>query len=204
MGLIIVTQPTEEPLTIEQCRTHLRVEPYQVDSDGVGTHPDDGIIMAMQAAAREYCEAFTGLSLAEKTYEFALDEFPAWEIEIPMPPVVEIVSVTYADDEGAVNTINPSDYVIDRYQKPSWLLPAAGVDWPKAGTFANAVKIRYSAGYGNGSDNETLPYALRAAILLVLGHLYANREDATEKALASIPIGAEALLRPMRIRLGMA
>lgn len=48
------------------------------------------------------------------------------------------------------------------------------------------------------------PRSLRAAILLVLGHLYENREDSVEKALASIPNGADALMRPLRVRLGMA
>lgn len=204
MGVIIVTQPSEEPLTIEQCRAHLRVDPYEVDSSDVGTHPDDALIMAMQSAAREHCEAFTGLSLAQKTYELALDRFPAWAIELPAPPLVDVVSVTYADADSTVQTISPSDYVLDTYQKPGWLLPVGSSNWPSAGAFANAVKIRYVAGYGLDSDSEPLPYALRAAMLLVLGHLYANREDATEKALASIPIGAEALMRPLRVRLGMA
>lgn len=204
MGLIAITQPTEEPLTIEECRAHLRVQPYEVDSDGVGTHPDDSLIMAMQAAAREYCEAFTGLSLAHKTYELALDVFPSAEIEIPTIPVVEIVSVTYVDGNGVTQTINPADYTLDAYQRPSWLLPTINVNWPVAGEFVNAVKIRYLAGYGADSDSQPLPYALRAAMLLILGHLYAHREDATEKALASIPTGADALMRPFRVRLGMA
>jgi uncharacterized phiE125 gp8 family phage protein len=204
MGLIAITQPTEEPLTLDECRTHLRVQPYEVDSDGVGTHPDDALIMAMQAAAREYCEAFTGLSLAQKTYELALDAFPSEEIEIPTMPVVEIVSVTYVDANGTVQTIDPADYTLDAHQKPSWLLPTIEVDWPVAGEFVNAVKIRYVAGYGLTSDSEPLPYAVRAAVLLMLGHLYANREDTTEKALSGIPSGVESLLRPLRVRLGMA
>ena len=63
----IIDQPFTEPLTIEECRAHLRIQPYEVDSDGVGTHPDDTLIMVYQSAAREYCENFLGVTLASKT-----------------------------------------------------------------------------------------------------------------------------------------
>lgn len=202
MGLKIITQPSEEPFTIEQCRAHLNVEPYEVDSDGVGTHPDDALIMAMQSAAREHCEDFTGLSLVQKTYELALNCLPAAEVEIPMPPVVEIVSVKYADADGTEQVIDPSSYLVDGYQMPAQLFPAVNAAWPATSGVVNAVRIRYVAGYGDDSDSESLPHALAAAILLVMGHLYRNREDSTEKVMTTIPISAEALMRPKRIRLG--
>jgi uncharacterized phiE125 gp8 family phage protein len=200
----IITQPDEEPFTIDECRAHLAVEPYEVDTDGVGTHPHDDMIMGLQAAAREYCEGFLGLSLAPKTYEIALDEFPDAEIELPMPPQLEIVSVKYLDADQVEQTMAESDYSLDSYQKPGWLLPAAETTWPATGAFVNAVKIRYTAGYGHDSDSEPLPKAIGAAIKLVLGHLYKNRESSAERALAGIPLGVESLLRPHRIRLGMA
>ena len=73
----IVLEPTEELLTIDECRLHLRVDRLEIDSDDVGTHPDDELIMALQTAAREHCEAFLGLSLVPYTYEVALSSFPA-------------------------------------------------------------------------------------------------------------------------------
>lgn len=204
MGLKIVVQPEAELLTIEECRAHLNIQPYEIDSDGAGTHPDDAQIMAMQSAAREFCEDFTGLSLVEKTYELALDAFPTDEIAIPMPPAIQIVSVTYADSEQVEQIVAGGDYTLDNYQMPAWLIPASGASWPSAGNFMNAVRVRFVAGYGSGSDSEPLPFVLRAALLLVLGHLYANREDSSAKALSTIPTGAEALMRPRRIRFGMA
>lgn len=204
MGLKILTQPTAEPFTIEECRAHLNIQPYEVDSDGVGTHPDDAMIMEKLASAREHCEAFTGLSFAPKVYGLALDGFPAEGIKLFRPPVLEILGVTYIDTEGATREVDPSDYVLDDYQKPAWLLPASGVSWPATGEYINSVKVRYIAGFSDESDGEALPYAARGAIMLMLGHLYANREEATEKALSAIPSGVEALLRPLRIDLGMA
>lgn len=208
----VIAPPEVEPLTIDECRQHLNVTPYTIDSDGNATHPDDALIMAMQGAAREHCEAFLGMSLAMRTLEIALDRFPSQTLDctiavvLPLGPVLEILSVTVGEpgsDSGASSgTLAPDAYVLDDYSVPARLLPVG--TWP-ATTGTNAIKVRYLAGYGVDSDGGViLPRVLRSALLLVLGHLYANREDDTEKALATLPLGAEALMRPLRVRLGMA
>jgi uncharacterized phiE125 gp8 family phage protein len=212
----VILAPKTEPFTLDECRQHLRIEPYELDGDGgIGTHPDDWWIMKVGLpAAREHCENFLGLSLARRTLEYALNRFPATDvegsvaIELPMGPVVEIVSVMVGDpgsdssltSDGAFFT----DFHLDNYVLPSALWPTAGA-WPAITGGRNAIRIRYVAGYGVDSDGGfELPNALGAAILLVLGHLYEHREDTVEKALQSIPLGAEALMRPLRVRLGMA
>lgn len=197
----VIIQPSAELLTIEQCRAHLNVQVYEVDSDGIGTHPDDDLIMAMQGAAREHCENFLGRSIAQKTYEIALDEFPAGAIELPMPPLVSVSSVTAGEDSDG--PLDAALYVVDDYSVPARVVP---VDtWPTVIAATNLIRIRFVAGYGEESDGvEPLPYAIRAAMLLMLAHLYENRSDTDEKAIASIPNGVEALLRPFRVRLGMA
>jgi len=201
----IIAPPETEPLTIEECRAHLEVQPYVVDTDGVGTHPHDDMIMAMQGSAREFCELFTGLAIGQQTLEIALDAFPSAEIELPRPPVVAIVSVKYYDADEILQTLADNLYVLDNYQLPGWLLPSIGTTWPATLGAANAVKVRYLAGYGVTSDGgEPLPYAIRAAMLLMLGHLYANRESVAAGTIVEVPLGVEALLRPLRIRLGMA
>jgi uncharacterized phiE125 gp8 family phage protein len=207
MGIKIITPPVGEPITLQECRDHLRIVPFEESSSSDESHPDDAIVLAMLSAAREWAENFTGLSLAVKTYELALDRFPADEIELPMPPLVEILSVTYIDEDETPITIPPLEYVIDNYQMPGWLIPVRGTDWPTPLEAANVVKIRYRAGYaveGDASEPPPLPAAARAGILLALGHLYEHREDSTEKALNSIPMGAQSMLRPLRIRFGMA
>jgi uncharacterized phiE125 gp8 family phage protein len=214
MGLKSISGPEVEPFTIEECRTHLEVQPYEVDSDGVETHPHDAMIMAMQAQAREFCEEFTGLSFARKTYELALDAFPAEEIEVPptgsrepATPLVEVLSVKYVDADEVEQTIDPSAYTIDNYQKPAWLFPASSSTWPATGALVNAVKIRFVAGYGpvdtDYPEAETLPYLAGAGVKRMLAYLYANRGDSDEKS-ADTPERIQQMLRPLRIRLGMA
>lgn len=44
---------------------------------------------------------------------------------------------------------------------------------------------------------------IRSAILLILGHLYANREEVGSGTASKVPFGAHALLQPYRVGLGV-
>jgi uncharacterized phiE125 gp8 family phage protein len=206
---IVIAPPVDEPLTIDECRAHLEAQIYN-DSDVDAL--DDEMILAWLGAAREACENFLGLSLSRRILEVALDTFPnetddgTTAIELPGGPVVEIVSIyvgePISDTAESDFLLTVDDYLLDVYRRPTRLLPVG--TWP-TGTGANSIKIRYDAGYGVDSDGgEPLPKAARAAMLLILGDLFANREDSTEKQLYSMPNSAENLLRPMRVKLGMA
>jgi uncharacterized phiE125 gp8 family phage protein len=210
MSIKILQQPIAEPVTLGECYDHLRIDPYLVGTDGT-SHPDDELIMAYAAAARGHAERFTGLSLAVKLYELALDGFPVdKEIRLRNPPLVEVVAVEYVDPDLLVQTVPPDQYVIDNHATEDgagWLVPAVGYSWPATANVINAVRVRYRAGYavpGDGTDVEPLPYEARAAILLMLGQLYEHREDAMEKGLAAVPSRVHAMLRPLRVRIGMA
>jgi uncharacterized phiE125 gp8 family phage protein len=215
-GPKVIVAPDAEPIDIEECRAHLEAAPYgDTDVDLL----DDAMITGWLAAAREYCEQFLGLSLSRRQLEVALDRFPntsddgSTAIELPFGPVLDIVSVgvevagassssstTSSSSDGV--TLDPADYRLDDYSSPNRLLPTVG--WP-ASAGELSVRIRYLAGYGADSDGGIeLPWAARAAMLLVLGHLYAHREEGTDKAMSTLPLGAEALLRPLRVRLGVA
>lgn len=221
---IVIVEPVAEPLTIEECRAHLEAQAYE-DSD---VDPiDDAMIAGWLAAAREHCENFTGLSLATKTLEIACDTFPIASepggvaIDLPGGPVREIVSITvpppeveYTSDDvdsdtaadepiWADGTVNPDLYVLDSYRQPNQVKPVTA--WPAITAATNAVKVRYLAGYGVDSDGGTaIPATIRAAILLMLGHLYLHREAVAESGVVTMPLGIESLLRPKRVRLGLA
>lgn len=220
MTPVVIVQDGVEPITIEECRSHLEAQRYGDSDDDPIDAADDMMILGWLAAAREHCEDFLGLSLTPRVLEVALDAFPTeradrrtW-IELPMGPVSEILSITtpptatsdtdgYGTDGSDNGELLPDAYVLDTFASPARVWPAAS--WPSITRSKNAVRIRYVAGYDIDSDGRSMiPKTIRAAILLILGHLYSQREETTEKALASIPTGAEALMRPRRVRLGMA
>ena len=201
----IVLEPTTELLTIDECRLHLRVDPLEYDSDNVGTHPDDDLIMAMQTAAREHAEAFLGLSLLPYTYEIALDEWPTEDdgaVELPMGPVTSIVSVTVGTDSDAL--MDPELYVLDDFSVPNRLLPVSGT-WTTMTAALNTIRIVYTAGYElDPSDGPVVKKTVVQAIKLMMADWYKHRED-TDINDVEIPNGAKVLLGlATRVRTGMA
>jgi uncharacterized phiE125 gp8 family phage protein len=217
IGAKIITRAAAPLLSIETCRAQCEIVAISTDSDGNESHPDDVLLMGFQDAAVRYAEKFTGRSLQLRTYEFALDDFPRtrWGsrsmslqpvIEIPYPPLVEVISLTCGDDSDGV-LIEGTDFLIDTYNDKATLRPLSS--WPGIVTPApNRVVCRYRAGYQSeaepDSDAEPLPGDIRAAVLLMLTHLWENRSATVEKAMADLPMGVDVLLRGNRVLTGMA
>jgi len=186
MGIKVISPPSAL-LSLAELRLHLKL-----DTVG-GVHPDDTLIAKHLTAAHEYCEHYTGRSFGNQTLELALDEFPSGAIQLPSGPVVSITSVTYVSTTTLVDTVLVNTaYVLDDYSVPAWLTPAYNTVWPDTLGTPNSVRIRYAAGAA------TLPSAVYAALLLIVGHLYEHREESTAAALSKIPMGVEALLDTQR------
>lgn len=200
-GMRIIEDVQTEPVLMEEAWWHLRVD------DGGGPN-DDWIARVGIPSARQWCERYTGLSIGRRTLEMSLQCFPRADIELPRGPVAAIASVMYADASGAMQTIDPALYELDVYRTPNALRAAYGTAWPAARDSANSVLIRYTAGFGlRGDPDMPLPPTIRSAMLLMLAHLFENREaTAVTRAtnLQEVPLGVKALLDFDRTRLGIA
>lgn len=123
---------------------------------------DDPYIVRLISTVRRAAEQRTGRSLALQVWERYLDEFPD-EIKLIWPPVLSITSVSYIDEDGNPQTLDPSLYVLDSKSEPAWLLPATDTEWPATAEVANAVTVRYPAGYGSSCPEEVRQWMLLAA-----------------------------------------
>lgn len=54
-----------------------------------------------------------------------------------------------------------------------------------------------------GDDPMLANDSIRAAVLLICGHLYAHREDVGPTTLGELPMGSRELLRPFRVGWGV-
>lgn len=200
MGLKLVTPPATRPLTLTEVKLHLRED----SSD------QDAVIELLLRAAVEHNdgpEGFLGRALIDQTWDLYLDEFPVGAIEIPLPPLIEVVGVFYNDSAGDEQEWSATNYIVDNANEPARLLIAGSGSWPTISTDANAVRIRFRAGYLDNSSPPVanVPFDIKAGLLLYIGALYANREETViGQTVAKLPWGAEALLRRKRKHLGMA
>jgi uncharacterized phiE125 gp8 family phage protein len=92
-----------------------------------------------------------------------------------------------------LTTIDAANYTLDDYGMVHRLVPAYGYTWPTVQATINAVKVRYVAG------TAALPGALRSALLLIVGHWYANREAGTKADVSNLPLGVVDLLNTQKV-----
>jgi uncharacterized phiE125 gp8 family phage protein len=188
------TPPTEEPITIDEAKAHIR----QVDNDD-----EDDLIAGLIVAARQYCETKTNRAFVTQTWYWKADRFPCWQpIWLPRPPLVSITSVSYIDQTGATQTwAATTGYQLSKpagtFASYARLMPAYGVNYPIPRYQLEAVTIEYVCGYGSSAD---VPDGIKAAMKLLIGHWFENRESVVIGVTPfDVPLAADALLGPYMV-----
>jgi uncharacterized phiE125 gp8 family phage protein len=178
MNLTVVTPPVSEPVSLATAKLQVRV-------DG---SVEDTILGLYLSAARERCEEISRRAFAAQTLRLTLDEWPdEREIKLPRPPLQSVTSVKYTDSGGVEHTF--TDYVVDTDSEPGRIALNDDASWPSDDLRpVGGIKITYVAGYSD------LPKRYQAAVLLLMAHLYENREATTDASLSEIPLGVSALL----------
>lgn len=189
MNLMLIQGPQAEPVTLEEAKLHLRV-------DG---NEEDLLISALITAAREYCETWQARAYVTQTWELVLDRFPKDknQITIPLPPLQAVESIKFKNKDGIETTWEPENYIVDTVSQPGRVVLAYGKAWPSSVLqTANAISIRFTAGYGSA---EEVPEKFKAAIKLMVAYLYEHRDEKIEKDFYPAFTVVEALLRPDKI-----
>lgn len=139
MTIRLVAAPSVEHVSIAEARAWAKL----ADAE------PDWLIAMLIGAARERAEHICGRSFTTKTYDLVLDAFPAVELDLETSPVESITWVKYLDLSGFEQTLSPSTYVLDSYDDPAFVLPAAGYVWPDTMNSVNAVRIRFVEGWSS-------------------------------------------------------
>ncbi|MET0154747.1 MAG: head-tail connector protein [Rickettsiales bacterium] len=159
---------------------------------------EDPYLLALIATARAMAEAILSRKLVTQTLELTLDGFPCGAIGLRRPPVQSVESVAYIDANGTERTLSPDIYDVSLHREIPEIRLKDGEAWPETANAPECVTVRFVAGYGDSPAD--VPYPIRQAILLVVGHLYENREDVSFGAQAAeLPKGAGHLLSPYKI-----
>lgn len=192
-SLHVKTKPPVRAVSLAEAKAHLRVD---VDDENV-------LIEALLQAAEEWAENYCRRSFVQRTLELRMDCFPA-EIRLPRGPVISVTHVKYTDAGGSVATMDAAGYQVDTYSVPPRIVPVFGGTWPtpKVGSL-NAVLVEYEAGYapsGSPTNADNVPLAVKAAIKLIVGHLFEHRELVAERALHEVPFAVKHLLAAFEVR----
>lgn len=163
-GVKVTTPPAVEPVTLAEAKTHLRVD----------ITDDDAYITRLITMAREQCELEARRAFVTQTLEVRLERWPGYQLGLPMPPLQSVTSITYTDQEGNAATVTATDYYIYTGVEPGRLILKPNKSWPTVNLMPGpSIVIQYVAGYGLA---VAVPQRYKQAILLLVGHMYENRE----------------------------
>lgn len=217
-SLVRATQPIVEPVSLAAAKAHLRID----------SSAEDDLIQGLISTARAWCEDYTDRTFVLTQWTMNIDSFygavgspvqfglradghniegrqgtvPNLDVELPRPPMISsgtatAVTITYTPVAGAATaTLSATEYRVDRQSTPGVCRPLYGQTWPSHLVDQNSTTVTWWAGYG--SDGASVPAAVRSAILMVVAHLWRNREMTAEVALREVPYGVRALLDTIR------
>lgn len=205
MSLIVTVPVTQEPVTLPEVKEHLRLEPdYDLD---------DVYLSGLISQAREFGEFETRRSFGAQTIQALIDVpmrpsgplsgaigFRASMIEVPMPPINDILSLEGETTPGTFQIIDPVNYITDTVTNPGriYLLASAysflGSQWTLwIGPYQPRFRITFTCGYG---PVIPFPYTLKRALLELIAFWYDFRQGRDEtlrgtqaKSGAQIPPG---------------
>lgn len=186
-----VTPPAILPVSLAEAKLHLRIEP--------DVTLENTLVTGLIGAATDHLDGWTGLlgrCLVEQEWRQDFDAFGSC-LSLPLGPVISISSVTAGGD-----TVDPASYSLKTDAGGRSRVEFNGV------SVSGPVSVTYKAGYANTNDDpaaNTVPPAIKIAIMLLVGAWYENREEtAIGVSVAGLPssVAAHALLAPYR-RIGI-
>lgn len=223
MPLVLVTPPSEEPITLAEAKLDMRVDSDFTDHDSV--------IQGYIAAGRQYAETVCRRAFVSQSWRLTADRFPSpmsgrlteywlgqnWGLagmggvsqfpltdrtgygfQIPLSPLASVDSIQYVDMAGNLQTLAASDYKVDADSEPPRVLPGYGKAWPSTRQEINAVKLTFTVGYG---DKTKVPDGIKAAIKMYCkAHYEATFDDGAQNEYERRMRAVDALLTPYRVQ----
>ena len=177
-------------VSLLQAKAHLRVE-----------HSDDeSLIDTLIGVAQNVVEAYTGRFLQQVEGSFYFDDFHEF-MNLHAGPNLALRNsnsaegVTYLDTAGRQTVVDLDKYVLEGKGYPARLRM---LDTPSdvESDSLNAVRVDVTVGHTQADR----PDALIAAMLLIIGHLYENRQDVGQHKTHATPLASRYLMEPYRLK----
>jgi uncharacterized phiE125 gp8 family phage protein len=192
-ALATLTEPAEEPITLDEAKLHLRV----------GDDAEDDLIAGLVRAARRLTEKECNRRWLSQTLKLTLADWPCdgpwpgWRdaIALPVEPVASVDAVRYYALDGTLTTLSTSRYQVWLDHSPPLVAPAPYSWWPvlQPGKVP-AVEVEFTAGADTAAE---VPDDAAALVKLVVGYWYEHRGDGDDPAKLGLPPGAVRLVQAL-------
>lgn len=190
MPLLLITPPAAEPVTAADIKAAARIDDTVFDAQ---------LTTLLIPAIRREAEHRLGRRLITQTVELVLDAFDGSEhIDLTLPDAQAITSIKYLDTAGAEQTLSGTVYQLDPDSIPSRALLKPSQSWPATQDVTNAVRVRYTVGYGPAATD--VPGNIRLWIIAHVIQALDNPAGLNTAGLQPLPyvdrlLDAESVLR---------
>ena len=196
MKTVVVTSVTGEPITLEEVKWQLRLEPGNVE--------EDEYLTSLIGMSRQRVESITGRRLMPQTWKAYHDEWPAGDrLELPLPPLRSMASsgFTYKNSTGATTVFSSSSWDLDIYNEGyGEVVLKDGESWPSGNLYtANPISVSFNCGY---ASRAAIPAEIKHASHLMVSNFYENREPymvGVGYAISKFPMSINTLLTNYRV-----
>jgi uncharacterized phiE125 gp8 family phage protein len=204
------TDPTTAPITLAQAKAHLRLD---------GDDEDDFVQVLIDVATQMFDgtgkarDGILGCAMMTQTWTLETERWVLpfrrplnrlasdYRIWIEHGPVQSVESIqAYAGD--VLVDWPQENWRVGYEDTRAFVTLASGGSWPTYDFREDAFQVAFTAGYG---DNATdVPAPLRAAMLLMIGHLFENRQSvivsASRAVAIEVPQTIETLIAPYKVQ----
>lgn len=157
----VVTNPAEEPITVDEVK----------DFAGIDYTAHDTLIGTMITGVRQAAEGWLGRSLVTQTVEAYLDYISFDKIVLPRPPMITLNSFQVRQFDGTAADIDSSGYYVSDKKNPA-IITIHGSSIPTTDRERGGYVLNFDAGYGDAAD---IPAAIRLGLTAWVLDSYENR-----------------------------
>ena len=170
---MVITQylaPVAEPVSLNDLKLHLRIDPDALD--------EDEYLEGLEITARKQAEDYMGRAIMTTTFDYFLSGWPRSNfIKLPYGNLVSVTSVAWKDQDGVSDTLTvTTDYLVETNGEGigKIVLPYS-VTWPSGTLYpSNPISIRYICGWASA---DLVPAGIKSAIKLLVAKLYESRGE---------------------------
>ena len=150
---------------------------------------ESAYIDALTAAAWNSIEDRLGEEYGAVLLQTAQEVLPA-EFSLPVDGSrIDAMTITYIDESGTQQTVDSADFSFAPIGYPAQVV-YSGDRVALSEKIARPVTITYS------TTAKAVPNALKQAALMLIGHLYENRQGVSDVRLFEVPMAVDYLCRP--------
>lgn len=144
---------------------------------------DNTLLDGLITAAREWFERACDRAFVESAWEIRYACWPVL-IELPYPPLRDVLSVKYLDQDEVLQTLATTVYNVVATTTPGTVQLADGQSWPSLATHPEAVRVQFRSGLDTG-----VPELAKVGIKMLVAYWYCNRGDQPARGNDNIPRG---------------